>query len=266
MKNYSEFLFESNLLRRGTKQLSEKQFNKLLFDNCKEFLDNPKMLCKNSKLDDGFYYTNPKSAYRYPISLNIVNLTYDYFFANSKEWKDYPKRSNSVICYNYWFKEGLYGANTFNVIPYDNSKWVVCNRRDFWHTFSDAGSVYSLFSGIIRNMNEENFIKRKEETNQFLNSDGLSKNDIDKNLHKDIIKSMKKYKAKDIVNFNYINVTLDENDTIYDALSKILKPEGNVELMDYNNLKSSDNNIVEVYTDSKCLYAPYGYIKKIINK
>ena len=57
---------------------------------------------------------------------------------NSKYWKDFPKRSRSLICrYN--------SSNYYRVIPLDGSIWGETNERDFWSSFKRVRNDQSMW-------------------------------------------------------------------------------------------------------------------------
>ncbi len=68
-------------------------------------------------------------------SANTSNY-YTLLMDNSPKWKNYPKRSQSIICGN--TKSAAYPPNIFIVFPVDNSKIGVCPRYDLWDSFQDT--------------------------------------------------------------------------------------------------------------------------------
>lgn len=72
--------------------------------------------------------TERKSAY----TSNHTTLLID----NLPSWKNYPKRSRSIICTLDGGVAGGYGQK-FRVIPSDNCKFGVCPRSDIWYSFVD---------------------------------------------------------------------------------------------------------------------------------
>lgn len=81
MKTYERFINDyvsnqwkdektrNNRLRRGSKELSEKQFMNLVNKNCKEFLKNPKLIYRGvTAFDDLYYYINPNAINHFMIN------------------------------------------------------------------------------------------------------------------------------------------------------------------------------------------------------
>jgi len=281
---YDEFLFETinkSGLRRGTRKLSDKEFKKLLFENCKEFLENPMLIWKNSNLPHLLYYTNPKSTYRYPQVAKLSNLMYQYFLDTSEKWKHYPKRSNAVICYSRRFKASHYGNQLFNIIPYDNSKWVISKTPDFWHTFKEISSVANFFNTLLNSLVDVKFFNQDifDTISKIRDLDNpLNVLSINSNIHKKIINQLHNIKLDDIE----LRTSAKEGElikkfkgkSVYEMLNYLFNPTNSVNYSNYEELKSkikeyrieeSDyTNTQEIYTDSKCLYAPENYMKKLL--
>ena len=69
-----------------------------------------------------------ESAY---IGSNYYTLLMD----NLPSWKDYPKRSKSIVCTTSREKSEDYGNNTFIVFPKDGSKIGICKGDDIYVSF-----------------------------------------------------------------------------------------------------------------------------------
>ena len=89
----------------------------------------------------GYKYVNPKGFERR--SMNTLNY-YTYVIDNSKLWKGFPKRSQSIICTTdrgYAVNFGYPGM----VFPVDGSKIGVASDYDFWgafdNTLAEAGDL-----------------------------------------------------------------------------------------------------------------------------
>lgn len=63
-------------------------------------------------------------------TLNIVNSFLDIL----PSWKNWPKRSNSIICSTSIRGAEFYGY-VFQVFPFDNAKIGICSQSDFWTSF-----------------------------------------------------------------------------------------------------------------------------------
>ena len=100
----------------------------------------------SSTLD--YLKVNPK--YIIPrTSANTKNY-YTLLNDNSPEWKDYPKRSESIICTTDINYANNYGENVYAVFPYDGSKIGICSKKDYWFSFDKVNKLH------ITNMNRFN--------------------------------------------------------------------------------------------------------------
>lgn len=87
---------------------------------------------------DDYLFIKPSSYNR--VSANTNNY-YTILFDNLPSWKDYPKRSKSIIgTVNYYTAE-FYGT-IYRVIPKDGSKIGVCPEDDIWNSFHILNSHF----------------------------------------------------------------------------------------------------------------------------
>ena len=110
-----------------------QQYEKILDDCSEAFLAFSKniVVYKGIKnLDKPVYTTDPRKGYR--MSANTSNY-YTLLMDNLPVWKDYPKRSRSLICSTNWFKAKRYG-NLYIVLPLNGAKFGVCPSHDIWDT------------------------------------------------------------------------------------------------------------------------------------
>ena len=125
MKRFNNFLLERN----DTKIITEKKVIELL-KNCKHIdLDNP-TIGRNCALSEDFYLIDPKKHDRK--SANTQNY-YTYIIDNSKDWKDFPKRSKSLICHGYDKELPYY--DQYIVIPLNDANFGIANDDDLWTSF-----------------------------------------------------------------------------------------------------------------------------------
>ena len=83
------------------------------------------------------------------VSKNTKNY-YTLWVDNSKEWKDFPKRSRSFICSTSRTYADDFGE-VYLVIPYDNAQIGICPESDYWYSFDiidDLSSLNSLIDNI----------------------------------------------------------------------------------------------------------------------
>lgn len=117
-------------------------------DDRGEIIDIIKTKCKNALNDakkgyiiyrgmdfkGDMYVIDPKKGTRK--SANTPNY-YTWIIDHDKKWKDYPKRSKSIICSTSERKVEAYG-DKYIVFPYDGSKIGVCPEDDIWDSFKNS--------------------------------------------------------------------------------------------------------------------------------
>ena len=287
MKTYNNFLLEDYKLRHGSKKLTKKEFMKLLKENCHEFLKNPEKsitIYKGSELSDDYYYTNPKAGYRPPSDGSYGSHFYQHFFDTAPSWKDYPKRSKSVIASGDFNQASKYGINgdIYVVIPFDNSEWAICSRADFWDSFNShvTSRIKTFFNDVIDFYNYvfgKNIYAMPVTLDRWdvaarkiskIILDGLKKlighetkglsGEVD-DLDEDLDQMFRRLREDGKMN-------LSKDRSFYDVLNDVLSPENNgFKLKKYTDLKKSDFKMLnEIYTNSKCLYISHKNYQTLI--
>jgi len=150
---YKAFLINED---RG-KAISLEEAAEILKKNCKDAVKYAKT--SNNQIYRGVYnnhqfrYIDPKKE-KPRKSANTTNY-YTLLIDNSKYWKSFPKRSQSLICST--TIERVYGyGNPYQVFPYDGAKIGVAPNADFWISFEDADLLSSFNDRIemmMRRMN-----------------------------------------------------------------------------------------------------------------
>lgn len=110
-----------------------------LRENCKDFLKNGSILYRGIyDADQPALIVSPSNFERK--SRNTANY-YTLLMDNLPAWKDYPKRSKSIVCTTH---EGYAGnmGEPYRVFPFNGSKIGVCPSNDLWGSFTL--DVYSL--------------------------------------------------------------------------------------------------------------------------
>lgn len=123
-------LFEK-LNSRGSKSLTDQEFNQMVKDNCKNWTKAKTPLYRG-QIDMGPYvYTDPSGTYRK--SIEDIN-THVELMDNLESWKEFPKYSASII--GSTSKDvGGYGK-VYEIIPFDNSNIGICPGKDIWESFT----------------------------------------------------------------------------------------------------------------------------------
>lgn len=89
-----------------------------------------------------FLYIDPSSEKHEPReSANTVNY-YTWIIDNSQRWKEYPKRSKSIICSTDVNMADNFG-DIYRIFPIKDAKIGVCSSDDMWVSFK-IPNTYSL--------------------------------------------------------------------------------------------------------------------------
>jgi len=157
MKHIKKYkIFEAN--RWGSESISLFKFKSLLKKNCKNWNENNTKIYRGTSDIGDYVFIDPlKGEIRSSIEdINVHIDSIDYL----PSWKDYPKYSKSVIGIS-GDSQPAYGSTVYEVIPYDNSKIVVCPEPTIWESFGDGGwgeyiyLINNFFHGLdINNVNE----------------------------------------------------------------------------------------------------------------
>lgn len=123
-------LFEK-LNSRGSKSLTEEEFNQILKTSCKNWTKAKTSLYRG-QVDLGPYvYTDPSGTYRK--SIEDIN-THIELMDNLDSWKGYPKYSSSIIGST---SKGVSGyGKVYEIVPFDNINIGVCPGKDIWESFT----------------------------------------------------------------------------------------------------------------------------------
>jgi hypothetical protein len=140
-------------------------------------------------------------------------------------WKNWPKRSQSIICSNTYRGAVTYGT-VYVVLPKNQAKIAICPKNDFWVSFKNIPSmdVFNyIFTGIFSNIYK---FKTHNITTDSIKAlfaiiDNMPKDEFLANLIND-----KKYAHSEYSKFkNYIlEILTDGDDTWTGFFDKILNP------------------------------------------
>lgn len=138
MKYLERYKIFETLNSRGSKSLTEDEFNAILEKNCKVWSNGVKTKLFRSQRNLGdFVYTDARGTIR--SSIEDINLHLD-LIDNLKCWEGYPKYSEGIIGITENI-DVLYGNDTsksiiYEIIPFDNIKIAVCPDDNIWSSFS----------------------------------------------------------------------------------------------------------------------------------
>jgi len=147
----------SYIIKEGRgKSVQEEHAVDFIKNHCKKalkvFLDTDKVIYRGMDFRDSYYHIDPKTGTR--ISANTSN-EYTLIMDNDPRWKEYPKRSKSLICTTSTRKTNAYG-NTYMVFAKDGSRYGVCPTEDLWQSFSTfKGMSMASVNNYLRDLGEE---------------------------------------------------------------------------------------------------------------
>lgn len=142
--------------------MTDDEAKAFLHRHCKKALESTPIYRGTTTLEkNAAFFIQPSKFQRQ--SRNTSNH-YTLLVDGSPEWKDYPKRSKSVICTSDEYYARHYGQ-AFRVFPVDGSKIGICPSSDFWGSFDDFKPMdmfnlmlVKLVSGVS---NKAEYLKNK---------------------------------------------------------------------------------------------------------
>ena len=241
---FKQFLLNED---KRSKSITEDEAISLLNKHCRQAMNNffvGHPIYRGLKNNNYYLWIDPSDFERK--SANTKNY-YTLLIDNSPYWKDYPKRSKSIICTMDNNTAIEYGHD-YIVFPYDGAKIGICPQEDFWFGFDNKTIKEDL------NSFNENLKKLFKINNIPLN---------DKS-YKGIVKSFKefdkKYKLQTLyfdeidrfVTTHFIEWFKDYNGNLLDHLNKLFDPKKNGFKLQTVN-KPIQCSYCEVWTDSKSI-------------
>lgn len=135
----------------GVYGLENDEAINIIKDKCSDWNYNDLPIYRGTDLSFDYILINPSERTRK--SANARFNIYTTLIDNSPYWKEYPKRSKSLICTLDKNKAINYGYN-YRVIPFDNSKWGICENSDIWFSFEN---IKKIANDSSYDMNQFNF-------------------------------------------------------------------------------------------------------------
>lgn len=266
--------------------LSEDEFIELLNQNCKDYIDNPKILIRNKERYDYEYsFIDPSKSVRNAYKQNTdsyaiaagTNTNHNLLLMdNLPSWRNFPKRSKSLIGTTSKNTSSLFGNFIYLVIPYDDVNFGVAPGPDLWS--SNVDTYYKdqkhtiKFDSIFAQCFSDLYISDESFNDMISDIQNLYDRWITEEIG--LVNKIRNI-------FTYIK---DNNLTVLDGLNKILSPENfYVDNDDYNYLQGYSlegykdmyyQDLLELkgnhefWTDGKCLlfFLKKTYDQKTINE
>ena len=208
---------------------------------------------RGTNSDYSVFVTDPSIGTR--VSANTENY-YTLVIDNSPRWKQFPKRSKSVVCTTDKNYAGNYGEK-YIVFPINGSKIGVCSKEDFWESFPILRRRFSSLP-IGTNLHSLNRV-----LSSLMNlADSSGKTDIKTfetlkkkfALIEDYLNN-KKYLENDDINLDFMEMTIDAlsyKGSIIDSVEGLLDPDlNNFKVVSVREFDVKGQH--ELWTDGKCL-------------
>jgi hypothetical protein len=144
MKYLKKYKVFESYNRFGTKTLTEKEFDQIRKENCKNWTKVETSLYRGMPDLGDYLYVDPlKGDFR--TSIEDTNIHLD-LMSNLPSWKDYPKYERCVIGGSPG-AVGTYGDAIYEVIPFDDVKISVCPYATIWESLGNddnefGGDIY----------------------------------------------------------------------------------------------------------------------------
>ena len=138
-----------------------------------------------------YIYVDPSKSKQLRVSANTDNY-YTLVIDNSPEWKDYPKRSKSLICSTDRGYADSFGE-VYRVYPINGAKIGVCPGDDIWNAGHVANVGFEGIANYINNVLRTDPIKVDRADGSYENMVDVFER-VDMNTD-DILKFMEKYGA-----------------------------------------------------------------------
>jgi hypothetical protein len=272
MEKFKNFLFEYDTMsykNTRSKSIEESALLDMLrtdYTDAVRAFKNGNKIFRGTTSEDDYMITDPSIGTR--VSANTLNY-YTLIIDNSDSWKEYPKRSKSIICSTSTVYADEYGT-IYSVFPINGSKIGVCSKKDFWESFpvlktefDRAGipltpwlsSLTRLLGGLVDLTGKRPNIKTLPTLKKAFDS-------VDTFIRD------KEYEHKEGLNttilFDVMKM-LDYKGHLYTSVEDLLDPvKNNFKLENISDFKSEKNR--EVWTDGKSIMISIDKVDDIIAK
>ncbi len=234
MSRFIGFLSESKYKGESrSKSITADEAIDLLQKNCKESIKyKPTLYRGYNKSTEDYNYIDPSKSIR--VSANTANY-YTLFMDNDSYWKEYPKRSRSII--GATSLERLSGWPTvLKIYPYDGAKIGVCPKQDIWFSFKSKMYALDEINASITMATKYKTIMNYKDLVEAFKFIDMIKNDIDDKYVIDIFKNIGYYKS---------------DKSFYQVFKKYMSPVLNNFKLVGCDYKTKGN--YEFWTDSQCV-------------
>ena len=254
-------LFESR-----TAEITDKEFVMLVKENCKDYLANPKYMQRmKGKFNGDYSYIDPKIHRRIPLMVDntgVVSTHHTLLMDNLPSWKEFPKRSESLIGNLRFNYDISFGQRCYLVIPYDGANFGLAPSSDLWGSYCEVGNMKYEFDNVFT------------ESFKYLRVSEKSYGDMMKDLqhyYNDYLirERNKEYKRNlSYIDNIFMNFSSDGIGSVEEGFDKYFAPQKfssrtgafdkEFRNVGYEGLESTDKR--EFWTDSRCILVYLGEI------
>lgn len=105
---------------------------RIIQTKCKRMFSSGVKIYRGINAEDDFFFTDPRKGGK-RVSANTANY-YTWLMDHLSSWKEYPRRSYSMICSTEADTAEIFGY-PYYVLPFDGAKIGVCSADDLWISF-----------------------------------------------------------------------------------------------------------------------------------
>lgn len=269
-----------------SQEMSEEKFKEILKTKCSNWSKTNTQIYRGiSKGDSPFLYINPKGHDRFRGSQEGYNF-YGIIMDNGEQWKDYPKRSESIIATNDWSFTSDYAnddvdgnLNYHIVIPFDNTTWGITPKDDLWFAYdvdvlglrdlsefnNIVGEAISRMRGITHvNINTLSDLKITIGQIDYKDTDNI-KNSIEKITNEDWYQAeISEFGENTTINKLLTSfITVKDSESMLELIMNSLSPENfSLQLYDNQGIRFTKQT-QECWSDGECLMIRRDYFEKI---
>lgn len=247
-------LFESR-----TAEITDKEFVMLVKDNCKDYLANPKYMQRmKGKFNGDYSYIDPKIHRRMPLmvdSTGVVSTHHTLLMENLPSWKEFPKRSESVIGNLRFNYDTSFGDRCYLVIPYDGANFGLAPSSDLWGSYCEVGNMKYEFDDV--------FTERFTDLSVSEKSYAAMMKDLQHYYNDYLIRERNKEYKRNLsyIDNIFMNFSSDGIESVEEGFDKYFAPQKfssrtgafakEFKNVGYEGLESTDCR--EFWTDSRCI-------------
>lgn len=181
LKDLIEGYYDTSVEPRRTPVLYNDDLKKRMEIECStsigKYREGIRMFRGLKSANKDIYFISPSKHMR--SSRNTSNF-FTSLIDSSNRWKNYPKRSRSIICTTDYFAAKAYGS-VYNIFPKNGAKIGICSEDDIWSSVDNILAELGLYVNDFNNLFYELYDEIGESQNEM---ERLNYENIDNILNK----------------------------------------------------------------------------------